>query len=157
ILRSFGFRTVLLANTVVCAVSISAYGFFQPSTPHALIIGVLLIGGFFRSLQFTSLNTLAYADIEPRNMSRATTPSSVGQQRSLPFGVGLGALLLHATLAFHGRDELGPSDFSPAYFTIAAVSLTSLSYFVRLPRGAGAEISGKREARPEAVAADGSP
>ena len=158
ILRTFGFRTVLLVNTVVCAISISAYGFFRPSTPHALIIGILLIGGFFRSLQFTSLNTLAYADIDPRHMSRATTLSSVGQQLSLSFGVGLGALLLHATLAYHGREELGASDFSPAYFAIAAISLTSLSYFARLPRGAGAEISGKREAPPaEAVAADSTP
>jgi EmrB/QacA subfamily drug resistance transporter len=158
ILRALGFRTVLLLNTVVCAASISAYGFFRPSTPHALIIGILLVGGFFRSLQFTSLNTLAYAEIESLRMSRATTLSSVGQQLSLSFGVGLGALLLHATLRFHGREELGPDDFAPAYFTIAAISVASLLFFARLPRDAGAEISGKREAvRAEAVAADGAP
>jgi EmrB/QacA subfamily drug resistance transporter len=152
ILRTLGFRRVLLLNTVVCAASISAYGFFRPSTPHALIVGVLLVGGFFRSLQFTSLNTLAYAEIEPKRMSRATTLSSVGQQLSLSFGVGLGALLLHATLVFRGRDELGAADFSPAYFAIAAISLASLFFFARLPRDAGAEISGRREAPPEAVA-----
>jgi EmrB/QacA subfamily drug resistance transporter len=158
ILRALGFRTVLLVNTVVCGISIAAYGFFSPSTPHGVIIGILLMGGFFRSLQFTSLNTLAYADIELRDMSRATTLSSVGQQLSLSFGVGLGALLLHTTLAFHGREQLGPSDFSPAYFTIAAISLTSLSFFGRMPRGAGAEISGKREAAPtKTVVADSTP
>jgi MFS family permease len=158
ILRTFGFRRVLLVNTVVCAISIAAYGFFRSSTPHGLIITVLLIGGFFRSLQFTSLNTLAYADIDPIHMSRATTLSSVGQQLSLSFGVGFGALLLHATLVFHGRDALGASDFWPAYFAISAVSLTSLLFFSRLGRDAGAEISGKREAPPaEAVAADTTP
>ena len=159
ILRTFGFRPVLLVNTAVCALSIAAYGFFRPSTPHGVIIVILLIGGFFRSLQFTSLNTLAYADIDPLHMSRATTLASVGQQLSLSFGVGLGALLLHATLAWHGREELGPSDFSLAYFAIAAISLLSLAFFARLPKSAGAEISGRKpEAHPaEAVAADTTP
>jgi EmrB/QacA subfamily drug resistance transporter len=153
ILRTLGFRRVLLLNTVVCAASMAAYGFFRPSTPHALIIGILLVGGFFRSLQFTSLNTLAYAEIEQPRMSRATTLSSVAQQLSLSFGVGLGALLLHATLVFRGREELGPEDFAPAYFAIATISLLALGFFVPLPRDAGAEISGRREAKPEAVAA----
>ena len=152
ILRALGFRSVLLANTAVCAVSIACYGFFRPSTPHALIIGVLLVGGFFRSLQFTSLNTLAYAEIDPRHMSRATTLSSVGQQLSLSFGVGLGALLLHATLVFHSRNELGATDFSPAYFAIAAISLLSLLFFAPLPRDAGAEISGRRGELSPAIA-----
>jgi len=152
ILRALGFRSVLLANTAVCAVSIACYGFFRPSTPHALIIGVLLVGGFFRSLQFTSLNTLAYAEIDPLHMSRATTLSAVGQQLSLSFGVGLGALLLHATLLYHGRDELGATDFSPTFFAIAGISLLSLLFFAPLPRDAGAEISRRRETRPEAIA-----
>jgi hypothetical protein len=157
ILRAFGFRRVLLFNTMLCAMSIACYGFFRPSTPHALIIGVLLVGGFFRSLQFTSLNTLAYADIEQARMSRATTFSSVGQQLSLSFGVGLGALLLHATLVWHGRSELGAGDFSAAYFTIAAISLTSLLFFVRLPEDAGAEVSGQRDERAQVIAAGSSP
>src|SRR5262245_33536628 len=152
ILRALGFRRVLLVNTAVCAASMAAYGFFRPSTPHALIIGVLLVGGFFRSLQFTSLNTLAYAEIDPPRMSRATTLSSVGQQLSLSFGVGLGALLLHATLLIRGREQLGATDFSPAYFAIAGISLLSLLFFAPLPRDAGAEISGRPEARPEATA-----
>jgi EmrB/QacA subfamily drug resistance transporter len=157
ILRAFGFRRVLLLNTIVCAISIACYGLFRPSTPHALIIGILLVGGFFRSLQFTSLNTLAYADIEQERMSRATTFSSVGQQLSLSFGVGLGALLLHATLIWHGRTELGAGDFSAAYFTIAAISLSSLLFFTRLTRDAGAEISGQHEERAEVVAANAAP
>ena len=64
ILRTLGFRRVLLLNTGICALSMAAYGFFRPSTPHTIIVGILLTGGFFRSLQFTSLNTLAYAEIE---------------------------------------------------------------------------------------------
>jgi EmrB/QacA subfamily drug resistance transporter len=145
ILRAFGFRNVLLGNTLVCALSIAAYGFFRPATPHALIVGVLLVGGFFRSLQFTSLNTFAFADVDAPQMSRATTLSSVAQQLSLTFGVGIGALLLHVTLAMRGRAELGASDFAPAYFAIAGISLLSLLFFAPIARDAGAEVSGRAE------------
>ena len=69
-----------------------------------LILAVLLAGGFFRSLQFTSINTLAYADIERAQMSRATSFASMAQQLSLSIGVGTGALLLHLTVAARGAD-----------------------------------------------------
>jgi len=150
ILRTFGFRRVLLANTVLCAGFMASYGFFAPTTPHLVIIATLLVGGFFRSLQFTSLNTLAYAEIAERAMSHATTLSAVAQQLSLTFGVGLGALLLHWTLAWSGGTTLGADDFALTYFAIAAISLASLFFFIPLPRDAGAEMSGRSE-HPEAI------
>lgn len=154
ILRIFGFRTVLLANTLVCSAFMASYGFFDPQTSHALIIATLLAGGFFRSLQFTSLNTLAYADVAEPAMSRATTLSSVAQQLSLTFGVGVGALLLHITLIWKGQQELGASDFAPAYFTIAAISLLSLAFFLPLRRDAGAAMSGRAKTHHPLAAED---
>ncbi len=151
ILRRLGFRTVLLVNTFVCASFMASYAFFDPTTPHFVMIATLLVGGFFRSLQLTSLNTLAYAEIDESEMSRATTLASVGQQLSLTFGVGLGASLLHATLLARGMTALGPRDFAPTYFAVAAISLVSLWFFVPLPRNAGAEISGREEEK-QAVA-----
>jgi EmrB/QacA subfamily drug resistance transporter len=145
ILRLLGFRRVLIMNTVVCAGFMASYGLFGPTTPHLVLIATLLAGGFFRSLQFTSLNTLAYADVPQSLMSRATTMSSVMQQLSLTFGVGLGALLLHVTLSWSGKATLGADDFAPAYYTIALIGLTSLFFFVRLARGAGSEVSGRAE------------
>jgi hypothetical protein len=123
----------------------ASYGFFDPQT--SLIIATLLAGGFFRSLQLTSLNTLAYADVAEPAMSRATTLSNVAQQLSLTFGVGVGALLLHATLAWKGRQQLGADDFAPAFFVIAAISLLSLGFFVPLRRDAGDAMSGRAEPR----------
>jgi hypothetical protein len=143
ILRSFGFRSVLLANTFLCAIFMASCAFFGPTTPQLAMIATLLVGGFFRSLQFTSLNTLAYAEISEGSMSRATTLASVGQQLALTFGVGFGALLLHATLLVSGKAALGPRDFGPAFFAIAAVSLLSLCFFLPLPRNAGSELSGR--------------
>jgi EmrB/QacA subfamily drug resistance transporter len=143
IIRRFGYRQVLLANTFICAIFMASYGFFTPSTSHIVIILTLLVGGFFRSLQFTSLNTLAYSDIDLPFMSRATTLSSVAQQLSLSFGVGFGALVLHLTLVMSGREHLQASDFSPAYFFIAGVGLMSLFFFVPLKPDAGDAVSGR--------------
>ena len=143
IIRRFGYRPVLLANTFICAFFMALYGFFTAETPHLLIIAILLTGGFFRSLQFTSLNTIAFADIPVPIMSRATTLSAVGQQLSLSFGVGIGALLLHMTLTMSGKAHLSAADFSPAYFVIAAISLGSLIFFWPLPADAGDAVSGR--------------
>ena len=64
------------------------------------MIMVLVIGGFFRSLQFTCINTIAYADIDKRRMSRATSLVSVGQQLSISTGVAVAALVVEMTLRF---------------------------------------------------------
>jgi len=143
IIRAFGYRRVLIANTVICSVFMAAYGFFEPSTSHLVIVLTLLVGGFFRSLQFTSINTIAYADIDNEQMSRATTLASVGQQLSLSFGVGIGAMALHFTLAMSGHEALQASDFSPAYFVIAGTSLLSLFFFVPLTASAGDAVRGR--------------
>jgi EmrB/QacA subfamily drug resistance transporter len=148
ILRRNGFRRVLVVNTVICTAFMAANGLFRPSTPHAVMLAVLLTGGFFRSLQFTSLNTLAYAEVAAPAMSRATTLASVGQQLSLTFGVGFGALMLHLTLAFTGQGALGADSFWPAFLGIAVVSMTALFFILPLRRDAGAEVSGWESAPP---------
>jgi len=146
ILRRFGFRRVLLVNSVLCAAFMASCSLFRPSTPHLVIVLTLLTGGFFRSLHFTSLNTLAYADVAPEAMSRATTLAAVGQQLSLTFGVGTGALILHLTLMLRGATELNADSFAPAYLVIAGLSLLSLFFFVPLSRDAGAELTTARGA-----------
>src|SRR5437588_7494316 len=82
ILRRWGFRRVLVANAMISATLVAACATFQPGVPFAWIIGILVVGGFFRSLEFTSLNIIAYADVDHRRMSRATSLVSVSQQVS---------------------------------------------------------------------------
>jgi len=72
-----------------------SYALFRPTTPHFVIVLALLSGGFFRSLQFTALGSLAYADVPNSMMSSASSLSSMAQQLFLSFGVALGAMLLH--------------------------------------------------------------
>ncbi|MFZ1427953.1 MAG: MFS transporter [Geminicoccaceae bacterium] len=144
ILRRFGFKRVLLTNAVLSGVSLAAIALFRPDTPHLLILAILLVGGFFRSLQFTSVNTLGYADIDRQQMSRATSFSSMAQQLSLSVGVGSGALLLHATMTARGGTELHAGDFLPAFLIVGVCAAASALAFVALPGGAGAEVSGHR-------------
>ncbi len=143
ILRRFGFRTVLLVNGFLVAVMSMAYAFIQPGTPQWLIIAVLLIGGFFRSLQFTSLNGMVYADVDQPQMSRASTLSSMAQQLSQSVGAGLAALMLHWVMAFQGVSKIDVHVVAPVMFAFGVISLISLLYFWRLDRDAGDGMNGR--------------
>ena len=143
ILRRFGFRSILTFNALISAAFLAACASFTPDVPSAVIIGLLLIGGFFRSLQFTSINTIAYADVEPRRMSRATSLVSVGQQLSLSCGVAVGALAVEVAMRINGQAALAAGDFPPAFLLVAAISASSVWIFFRLPHDAGAELANR--------------
>ena len=143
ILRYFGFRRVLLVNALICAGFLAANGLFTPQTPHALILLVLLTGGFFRSLQFTSLNALAFADVPTPVLSQATSMSAVAQQLSSATGVALAAFLLETTRALRGDETLMTADFAIAFMLIAAFSALSFFLFLSLEKNAAAEIAGR--------------
>ncbi|PWC50678.1 DHA2 family efflux MFS transporter permease subunit [Azospirillum melinis] len=140
ILRRFGFRPVLTLNSIVSGVILASYGAFRPDTPHLVILGALLLGGFFRSLQFTGMNTLSYAEVPQPMTSRANTLASVMQQLSMSLGVAVGATTLHLTVQWSGT--LTPASFVPAFLTVGLMACASSLPFWRLPADAGDEISG---------------
>jgi len=141
ILRRFGFRRALTVNALISATLVAACATFQPGVSFAWIVGILVIGGFFRSLEFTSLNTIAYANIEHRYMSRATSLVAVVQQVSIAVGVAIGALAVDLTLWARGHDTITAADFQPAYLTIAVISGCAVFVFARMPVDAGAELA----------------
>jgi len=141
VLRTFGFRWALAVNALISSATVGLCATFVPSVPFAWIVGVLLVGGFFRSLQYTSLNTIAYADIDPRFMSRATSLVAVSQQLSLSISVAVGASLVELSLYFRGADKIAAADFQPAWIVIALISAMTSVLFWRLPPDAGAEVS----------------
>jgi hypothetical protein len=106
-------------------------------------IALLLIGGCFRSLEFTALNTIVYADVPSRRMSAATSLVSVTQQISLSLGIAIGAFVLEATAGLEHGAKLGHADFWPAFLTVALISACSALWFVRLDSDAGAEMAGR--------------
>jgi EmrB/QacA subfamily drug resistance transporter len=145
ILRRLGFRSVLVVNALISAIFLAACAGFTVTTPAAIMVLVLLIGGFFRSLQFTSINTIAYAEVEPRRVSKATALISVGQQLSLSAGVAIGALVVETTLNLRGQTGAGlaANDFPPAFLAVGAISALSALIFARLPTDAGAELANR--------------
>ncbi|HEX4617112.1 MAG TPA: DHA2 family efflux MFS transporter permease subunit [Stellaceae bacterium] len=143
ILRALGFRTVLVGDAVISAAFLFGYSLFRPDTPHLVIFLALLIGGFFRSLQMTSINTLSYADVPASMLSRATSLSSMAQQLSQTAGVATAALMLHTVLTWRGGTTLMAADFYPAFVGVALISLLSVPFFLRISPDAGAEVSGR--------------
>ncbi len=149
IIRSFGFRSVLVGNTIVSSAFLFSYSFFRPSTSHVVIFLALLAGGFSRSVQMTSINTLSYADVPSGMLSRATSLTSMAQQLSQSIGVGTGALVLYLMLAAHGTTAPGPADFSFALSLVAGLSMLSIPFFLMMSPEAGAEVSGRRASAPK--------
>jgi EmrB/QacA subfamily drug resistance transporter len=150
ILAAFGFRRVLIYDTVLSAFMLAAIGFFTPATPTFLMMAILLIGGFFRSLEFTSVNALAYADIESTVMSRATSFSSVVQQLSLSIGVAVGASVLQTLRWFHGGN-LSIADFQWAFLIMALILASAVASFIGLPENAGSDLSRGTVAADDAI------
>ena len=142
-LRWFGFRQTLIVNGLISAAFLAACSLFTPSTPHWMIFLVLLTGGFFRSLQFTALNAIGYADIDPPHMSRATSFASVSQQMSGAVGVAVAAICIQLVQFGFGDATLSARDLSTAFILVAIVSSLSILVFIRLAPDAGAAVSGK--------------
>lgn len=93
VLRRYGYRQVLVVNTVMIGLTISLFAQVNENTPIALIVLLGLAQGFFNSLQFSSMNSMAYADIETSDSSMASTIASSLQQLSMSFGLACGSLV----------------------------------------------------------------
>jgi EmrB/QacA subfamily drug resistance transporter len=141
LLRQFGFRRALTINAVTSAGLVATCATFMPGVSFAWIVGVLIAGGFLRSLQFTSINTLAYADVDYQRMSRATSLVAVAQQLSISVGVAIGALAVDVTLWAHGRSVITAADFQPAFVTVALIAGCACFVFARMPDDAGEELA----------------
>lgn len=143
IVRRFGFRPLLIANSLISGGYLLACGLLRPEAPHALIAALMFSSGFFSSLQFTCLNTIVFADVAEGRMSQATSFSSTAQQLSLSVGVGLAAQLLHVRLLLRHAIALQPQDFTWAFTLLAALTAASSLLYLRLAPDAGGSVRGR--------------
>jgi hypothetical protein len=134
---------VLTINAVLSSLFIAACGLFSFNMSFAAMIAILLVGGFFRSLQFTSINALAYAEVPAARMSRATTLAAVGQQVSLATGVAIGALTVETVVRWGGQGAITAADFPPGFLLVGLIAATSAFIFARMPANAGAEMANR--------------
>lgn len=151
ITKRYGFRSILVYNTAICAIGLLTCGWLSPDWPVGIALALLLLTGFFRSLQFTCINALAFADVPNPDMSQATSFSSTAQQLALSVGVGLSSQVLNISMALRGGTTLSVADFTHAFGFMALVSLSAIFAFRKLGADAGNLVSGHR-----LVLADGS-
>ena len=155
VLKRLGFRRVLVLNALLASAMLCAFGLFRPGTPHALIMVVLLVSGFFRSLQFTSLNAISYAEVDQPRMGQASSMAGMVQQLSLSLGVAIGGYLLEIVGAIANRPATDVGNFYFAFLGVGLISMSSALLMWRLPRNAGAEMAGR--ARPGKEVAEPKP
>ncbi len=142
VLRRFGFRRALVGNALLSAAGVAALAGLSPFWPLAAIFAVLALGGLFRSLQFSALNALAFADLPAERLSAGTSLFGTVQQLAPALGVVLATAVLDASAALAGRPELGGGDFAAAFLVAAAMIAASAPLHARLAPDAGAAVSG---------------
>jgi MFS family permease len=143
ILALFGYRTVLIANTLIVGGMIVLFATVGADTPAWLIVLQAFMLGFFTSMQYTSMNTLVYADVTANQTSSASTIASTGQQMSISFGVASASLIaslfvpeqLHSdpTAMIHGVHQ--------AFIVLGLLTVVSSLVFMTLRKGDGGAVS----------------
>jgi EmrB/QacA subfamily drug resistance transporter len=146
VLRRYGFRSVLIANGILTALGILACSALAPQTPRIVIIAVLFVNGVCRSMQFTSLNTLAFADVPKSQLSSATSFFSMVMQMTMGMGVALGAIALRlaALLDRHRGATPSATEFRIAFALVSVLAFVAVIDCFSLAPEAGAAVTGHR-------------
>ena len=159
VLGRFGYRQVLVVNTVLIGVTISLYSFVEAGTPLYVIVAISLCLGFFNSLQFSSMNSIAYADVEQHDSSMASTIASSMQQLSMSFGLAAGSLITGWYLGDVPQSDrvMLTSALHYAFLTLAGLTIISSAMFWSLRKEDGASISGSAKVATAATEAQTPP
>jgi EmrB/QacA subfamily drug resistance transporter len=143
ILTRFGYRAVLISNTVILGLLITLFSAIGSGTPVWLIVALAFCFGFFSSLQYTSMNTLVYADIDEQQASGASSIASTMQQMSMSFGVAWASLVTAFFIPdrFHSSAPQMIHGIHSAVFVLGAITVLSTIVFRKLRSGDGSATS----------------
>jgi MFS family permease len=146
LMRRFGIRTVMLAAIVASAACLVGMAFVTAATPLVLLLPLLVASGVFRSVGFTTYNSVAFADVEATRMTHATTLNSTLQELGAGVGVAVGALLVrlgapvsHAVGLGGGADQ----PFRVAFVLLAVLLVVPLIEGLLLDAAAGNAVTGR--------------
>jgi EmrB/QacA subfamily drug resistance transporter len=142
VLRRYGFRDTLMINGFFCSAGYALCGLFRPGWPMPMMFLIMILAGFFMSLQFTGYNTIAYDEVAQDRMSSATSFYTTFQQLMLSMGICAGAAALQGAMVLGGHDRPQFVDFTAAFWTVAIISLSATIWNRRFSHEAGTEISG---------------
>ncbi len=144
VLRRFGFRTVLTINGALCSITLFACGMLSPGDSVPLIYAVLLTAGMTRSMNFTTINTLAFADVTDEQRAGASALATMLQQVAMTMGVALAAFGLGLSQTMRDATTLVLADFRYVWFAIGVMMALATIGATRLDRNAGAAISSRK-------------
>ena len=143
ILARFGYRAVLVSNTLLIGLQILLFATIGKDTPVWLVVAEVFCYGFFTSLQYTSMNTLVYADVSEEQASSASSIASTMQQMAISFGVASASLVTaffipdrhtsNAPQFIHGLHR--------AFFVLGGMTILSTIVFRELKKGDGDAVS----------------
>lgn len=153
ILSRFGFRNILLSNTLIFGGLIFCFALVGLHTPWWAIVGLSALYGFFTSLQFTCLNTLIYSDTLDSDTSMVSTIASTAQQMSISFGVAVASLVTTFFIpdSLRGDPEGMINGLHRAFLVLGGVTIVSALIFRELKADDGEAVSlhhGPRSAEP---------
>lgn len=140
ILCRYGFRRCLIMNPILLAFSLASFAFITSETPAWIILMLVGILGTLSSFQFSAMNTLNFADIDPKDSANASMIIGVAQQVTISFSVCLAAGLLISASNFHHVSSLNISAFHTTFWILGILSLLSILVFWRLKSEDGAAM-----------------
>lgn len=148
IMRHYNFKTVLISNGFLVAIFTFFTALLLPTTPVILIVAVMFLSGMFRSMQFSAITTLAFADIPQPRMTTANTLYSTVQQMSTGMGIAMGAVFLRFSNMINGSTEhYTVADFKLAFIFVAILGTISLYGYTKLTPDAGDVVRGTKRDR----------
>jgi EmrB/QacA subfamily drug resistance transporter len=143
ILSRFGYRRVLLVNTLSMGAVIVLFMTVGPGSPVAQIVGIAFCLGFISSMQYTSMNTLVFADLPDSDASPGSSISSTVQQMSMSFGVAVSSLLAALFLGGERREGSAAmvSGIHWTFLVLGVMTVVTSLIFGQLLPGDGAVVS----------------
>jgi EmrB/QacA subfamily drug resistance transporter len=143
ILTRFGYRAVLVSNTAILGLLIALFATIGVGTPVWLMVALTFCFGFFSSLQYTSMNTLVYADVTDEETSSASSIASTMQQMAISFGVATASLAAAFFIPdrFHSSAPQMIHGIHQAFFVLGGLTILSTIVFRELKSADGDEVS----------------
>ena len=143
VLALLGYRTVLISNTAILGILILSFATIGIGTPVWFIVSVSFCFGYFSSLQYTSMNTLVYSDIDDEQASNASSIASTMQQMSISFGIAVASLAAAFFIPdrFHSDAPQMIQGIHKAFFVLGGITVISTVVFRELKASDGANAS----------------
>lgn len=142
--QRFGFRNLLVVNGALCGLSVMSFALFTETLPLPVMGVLLLLAGLTRSMQFTAMNTLSFADTTTAQRSSASTLSTILQQVTMILGISLSVLILGLLQNLEGTSEMSRGNLALTFIVIGLIGVAGALGCLRLQKTAGAEVAGRQ-------------